>query len=78
LAVDGGSSFFRFKKEFKGIFSGKSLNQVVQNLADYIQDFSFITELLENNLETSDKNLINTLMEIGKSICVCRTWRGRT
>lgn len=59
--------FLGLKKEFKGIFSGKSLNQAVQNLADDIQDFSFITELLENNSETSDENLINTLMEIGKS-----------
>lgn len=59
--------FLGLKKEFKGIFSGKSLNQVVQSLADDIQDFSLITELLENNLETSDETLISTLMEVGKS-----------
>ncbi|MDB3962361.1 hypothetical protein N9427_04225 [Paracoccaceae bacterium] len=60
--------FLGLKKEFKGIFEGKNINEVLKRLADDPQDFTLIMELLENNSETADENLITALMNLGKEI----------
>ena len=59
--------FLGLKKEFKGIFESKNINEVLEILADDPQDFGFIIELLENNSETADENLITALMKLGKA-----------
>ena len=58
--------FLGLKKEFKGIFAEKNINEVLERLADDPQDFTLIVELLENNSETAEENLITALMNLGK------------
>ena len=55
------------KKEFKGIFLDTNLNEVIDQLKEDEQDFSFIIELLENTSEDYSDSLIDSLYEAGKS-----------